>query len=75
MGQPETLITPRAGFHEQQKIVLYANGEKLNVQLQRQLPATGSFGHGWGDMAAGIGAEVERLDFGTTGPMDAARVV
>lgn len=43
VGQPETLITPRAGFHEQQKIVLYANGEKLNVQLQRQLPATGSF--------------------------------
>jgi hypothetical protein len=43
VGQPETLITPRAGFHEQQKIALFANGARVNVQLQRQLPATGSF--------------------------------
>lgn len=43
VGQPETLLTPRAGFHEQQKLSLYAKGEKINVQLQRQLAATGSF--------------------------------
>lgn len=43
VGQPNTLITPRTGFREQQKITLVASGEKLNVQLQRQLAATGSF--------------------------------
>ncbi len=36
--------------------------------------ATGRFGHGWGEMAAGIGAEVETLDFGKSAPIDAARV-
>jgi hypothetical protein len=43
VGQPTTLVTPRAGFHEQQKLTLFADGERVNVQLQRQLPATGSF--------------------------------
>ena len=36
--------------------------------------ATGRFGHGWGEMAAGIGGEVETLDFGKSAPIDAARV-
>ncbi|XDA96945.1 aminotransferase class V-fold PLP-dependent enzyme [Sulfitobacter sp. LCG007] len=36
--------------------------------------ATGRFGHGWGEMAAGLGAEVEMLDFGKSAPIDAARV-
>jgi alanine-glyoxylate transaminase/serine-glyoxylate transaminase/serine-pyruvate transaminase len=28
------------------------------------VPATGRFGHGWAEMATGLGAEVELLDFG-----------
>lgn len=43
VGQAETLITPRAGFYEQQKIALLAGDQKITVQLQRQLSATGSF--------------------------------
>ncbi len=38
------------------------------------VPATGSFGHGWGDMAAGLGALVETLDFGKSSAMDMARI-
>ena len=36
--------------------------------------ATGRFGHGWGEMAARLGAQVELLDFGKNAPIDAARV-
>ncbi|RYH02240.1 alanine--glyoxylate aminotransferase family protein [Salipiger sp. IMCC34102] len=36
--------------------------------------ATGRFGHGWADIAAGLGLEVEVMDFGQTMPVDAARV-
>lgn len=43
VGQPHTLITPRAGFREKQKITLFRKGEKLTVQLQRQVAASGSF--------------------------------
>ena len=35
--------------------------------------ATGRFGHGWGEMAAGIGAGVELLDFGKAAPVDMDR--
>ncbi|MEL6809247.1 MAG: aminotransferase class V-fold PLP-dependent enzyme [Pseudomonadota bacterium] len=38
------------------------------------VPATGRFGHGWGDMALGLGAEVETLDFGKRDPMDMDRI-
>ncbi|AEI94926.1 pyridoxal-phosphate-dependent aminotransferase family protein [Roseobacter litoralis] len=38
------------------------------------VPATGSFGRGWGDMAAGLGALVETLDFGKSSAMDMARI-
>jgi alanine-glyoxylate transaminase / serine-glyoxylate transaminase / serine-pyruvate transaminase len=38
------------------------------------VPATGSFGRGWGEMATGLGANVEVLDFGTTEPIDPSRV-
>lgn len=38
------------------------------------VPATGRFGHGWGDMATGLGAEVEVIDFGKRTPIDAGRV-
>jgi alanine-glyoxylate transaminase/serine-glyoxylate transaminase/serine-pyruvate transaminase len=38
------------------------------------VPATGAFGLGWGEMAKGLGAEVDVLDFGTATPIDPARL-
>src|SRR5690554_412778 len=38
------------------------------------VPATGRFGHGWGEMAAGLGCEVELIDFGKRAPFDLNRV-
>ncbi|MFC6637422.1 pyridoxal-phosphate-dependent aminotransferase family protein [Sulfitobacter sediminilitoris] len=38
------------------------------------VPATGRFGVGWGEMAKGIGAEVDLLDFGLHSPMDMDRI-
>jgi len=38
------------------------------------VPATGRFGHGWGEIATGLGAAVEMLDFGKQSPLDPARV-
>ena len=38
------------------------------------VPATGRFGHGWADMAKGLGAETEILDFGKAAPFDLDRV-
>ena len=43
VGQPHTLITPRAGFREHQKISLISTGEEYTIQLLRQVAATGSF--------------------------------
>jgi hypothetical protein len=43
VGQPHTLITPRAGFREGQKIMLVRDGEEYYVQLQRLVNTTGSF--------------------------------
>ncbi|WP_120633405.1 alanine--glyoxylate aminotransferase family protein [Ruegeria sp. EL01] len=37
-------------------------------------PASGRFTHGWAEMAKGIGAEIEMLDFGTASPWDFDRV-
>lgn len=45
-----------------------ALGDKVLV------PATGRFGYGWAEMAEGIGAEVEVIDFGVQDGMDMARV-
>ena len=36
--------------------------------------ATGRFGHGWAEMATGLGAEVEIIDFGRNAPIDLERV-
>ncbi|SFS22053.1 pyridoxal-phosphate-dependent aminotransferase family protein [Yoonia litorea] len=36
--------------------------------------ATGLFGVGWGEMASGLGVEIEVLDFGQSSPVDLARV-
>lgn len=38
------------------------------------MPATGRFGHGWADMAHGIGAEVVMIDFGRQTPIDPGRI-
>lgn len=38
------------------------------------VPATGRFGFGWGDMAEGLGADVEYIDFGKSAPMDLDRI-
>lgn len=38
------------------------------------VPATGRFGHGWADMARGLGAEVEIIDFGPDRAWDLARI-
>ena len=43
VGQPHTLITPRAGFRENQKITLLRHGEEFHIQLLRQVAATGSY--------------------------------
>ncbi len=38
------------------------------------VPAVGRFGHGWADMAAGLGAEVDLIDFGRKTPFDLNRI-
>lgn len=38
------------------------------------LPATGRFGFGWGDMATGLGAQIDVIDFGKRAPIDVAQV-
>ena len=43
VGQPHTLITPRSGFKEKQKITLLREGEKFLVQLQRLVAATSTY--------------------------------
>ncbi|MEH6582181.1 MAG: GTPase [Halioglobus sp.] len=43
VGQPHTLITPRTGFREHQKVSLIRDEEQFYIQLLRQVAATGSF--------------------------------
>ncbi len=38
------------------------------------VPSTGHFGMGWADMARGLGAEVQVIDFGKAAPIDPDRV-
>lgn len=38
------------------------------------VPATGRFGHGWADMARGLGIEAQILDFGKSTPWDMDRI-
>jgi cyclic-di-GMP-binding protein len=40
IGQASTLITPRAGFKEKQKVLLVKASESFNVQLTRQVAAS-----------------------------------
>ncbi|NVK59507.1 MAG: alanine--glyoxylate aminotransferase family protein [Rhodobacteraceae bacterium] len=43
-----------------------AEGDRILVA------ATGRFGHGWADMAAGLGIEPQVIEFGRKGPLDPA---
>jgi hypothetical protein len=43
VGQAPTLILPRAGFRERQKISLVKQGEEIFIQLLRQVAITSSF--------------------------------
>lgn len=43
VGQPNTLIMPRTGFREGQKVTVYTRKEQRAVQLLRMLSSTGSF--------------------------------
>jgi hypothetical protein len=43
VGQPQTLITPRAGFKARQKVTLRNNVETQTIQLLRQISSTGGF--------------------------------
>ncbi len=38
------------------------------------VPATGRFGHGWGEVATSLGAQVDLLDFGRQAPVDPQRL-
>jgi hypothetical protein len=43
VGQPNTLITPRVGFKERQKITLLRGGEKSYVQLFKKVSSTAAY--------------------------------
>lgn len=43
VAQPPTLITPRSGFREGQKITLVRHGESKKIRLQRQVAATATY--------------------------------
>jgi len=43
VGQPHTLITPRAGFKERQKVTLRNSVEARTIALLRHIMSTGSF--------------------------------
>lgn len=43
VGQPQTLITPRTGFKERQKVTLGNSKEAVSIQLLRHIASTGSF--------------------------------
>lgn len=43
VGKPHTMVTPRTGFQERQKIILLREGEEFLVQLTQQIAATATF--------------------------------
>jgi hypothetical protein len=43
VGQPQTLITPRANFRTGQKVTILKRSEHLTVQLTQLVDATGSY--------------------------------
>jgi len=43
VAQPPTLITPRSGFREGQRLTLVRHGEDKKIRLQRQVAATATY--------------------------------
>lgn len=43
VGKPHTLLTPRTGFRERQRVVLLGDGEEFLVQLLQQVSASSSY--------------------------------
>ncbi|MCX2979817.1 GTPase [Halieaceae bacterium IMCC14734] len=43
VGQPYTLVTPRAGFKERQKVTLIRNGEESYIQLFKKVASTAAY--------------------------------
>lgn len=43
VAQPPSLITPRSGFREGQRVTLVRHGESKKIRLQRQVAATGTY--------------------------------
>ncbi|TXS93883.1 GTPase [Parahaliea maris] len=43
VGKPHTLLTPRTGFRERQRVVLLGDGEEFLIQLLRQVSASSSY--------------------------------
>jgi hypothetical protein len=43
VGQPHSLITPRAGFKERQKVTMRNSVDSHTIALQRQIMSTGNF--------------------------------
>lgn len=43
VAQPPTLITPRSGFREGQKLTLVRHGESKKIRLRRQVAATATY--------------------------------
>lgn len=67
VGQGNTLITPRAGFSERQKVTLSNSTAAHTVRLAHQLAATGSYTHFDFDFARELGdvlAEQEDTQLG-----------
>ncbi|SMX42575.1 pyridoxal-phosphate-dependent aminotransferase family protein [Maliponia aquimaris] len=67
-GHVAMYIANGHGVWEAALVNCVAPGEKVLV------PTTGAFGHGWAEMARGIGAEVEIIEHGRKTPMDPERL-
>jgi alanine-glyoxylate transaminase/serine-glyoxylate transaminase/serine-pyruvate transaminase len=67
-GKVAIYISNGHGAWEAALANVVAPGEKVLV------PATGRFGHGWAEIARGLGLEVEILDFGKQAPADPDRL-
>ncbi len=67
-GRCAIYIANGHGVWEASLANILAPGDRVLV------PATGRFGHGWAEVARGLGAHVEVLDFGKRAPIDIARL-
>jgi len=43
VGQPNTLVTPRVGFKERQKVTLLRGGEESHIQLYKKVSSTAAY--------------------------------